>query len=301
MKQDDFKVLLARELAGSMEENAELEFIRIPKNNGIFMEAVVFREAESNLMPTVYLEKYRLQYENGVQIKEIAAKIREERRRAAVHKRISVSFFTNWQAAGEHVFPKLLNRKMNQELLEDVPHREFLDLAVVFYLQTEVSGLEQGTVLIHSSHLQVWGINEEILCRRALENALQHKKSTFCSMEEILMELLDKEDQKEDIPENNEPSSGLPMYVLTNQERHFGAASLLYPGVLERISERLSTDFYVLPSSIHECIIVPVSGNYTRAKLEEMVTEINQTYVQPQDILSDHVYTFSREEKILKL
>lgn len=161
----------------------------------------------------------------------------------------------------------MLNRELNRELLEDVPHREFLDLAVVFYFQGAVPGFTEGRVLIHDSHLKVWGIDEEMLYQRALHNALKNKKSIFCSMEEILMGIWEAEEKTDfSLEEHRSFSTGIPLYVLTNQEKYLGASTLLYPGVLEEIFRKLSRDFYVLPSSIHECIIVPVSGNYSRRK-----------------------------------
>lgn len=293
MKSEEFEILLVRELAGCMGEKVRMEFQQIPKNNGIYQEAMVFYSEGSNLMPTVYLEPFRQRYEGGAPIAEIANLIREEYNHACVRQNISVSHFTNWELAGNHIYPKLLNREMNRELLAEVPHRDFLDLSVVFYFQGEVPGFSEGRVLIHGSHLKVWGINEEMLYQRAMQNAPRNKKYIFNSMEEILMGFCEEETEGF--------SSGLPLYVLTNQEKYLGASVLLYPGVLENVFRKLSRDFYVLPSSIHECIIVPISGNYSRKKLQEMVQEINRAYVRPQDILSDQVYYFSGKEKVLKM
>lgn len=82
------------------------------------------------------------------------------------------------------------------------------------------------------------------------------------------------------------------MYILTNEEKYFGAAALLYPHVLSHISRLLHCNFYVLPSSIHECILVPDSGQFSKKELETMVREVNETQVEDEEVLSQNVYYY---------
>ena len=85
-----------------------------------------------------------------------------------------------------------------------------------------------------------------------------------------------------------------PMYVLTNQKKTFGAICIRYPGMLKELSEKFGGDFYILPSSVHECILVPADETVSRDILKEMVTDINQTQVEPQEILANQAYLYSR-------
>ena len=84
------------------------------------------------------------------------------------------------------------------------------------------------------------------------------------------------------------------MYVLSNKFRNYGAACIAYPNVLEMIGQILKKDYYILPSSVHEVIIVPYSEIYVCSKLDEMVREINSTQVEEEDVLSNHVYLYDR-------
>ena len=84
------------------------------------------------------------------------------------------------------------------------------------------------------------------------------------------------------------------MYVLSNKFRNYGAAGIAYPNVLEMIGQILKKDYYILPSSVHEVIIVPYSEIYVCSKLDEMVREINSTQVEEEDVLSNHVYLYDR-------
>ena len=113
-------------------------------------------------------------------------------------------------------------------------------------------------------------------------------------MEEI--EEGDLEDEFSDVMHEQEDEDGrIPMYVLSNKEKTMGAACILYDSILTLIGERLQDDFYILPSSIHECIVVPMNITTTKKELQEMVREINATQVIPEEVLSDEVYTYTRE------
>lgn len=89
------------------------------------------------------------------------------------------------------------------------------------------------------------------------------------------------------------------MYILTNQNKVNGAGVLARDGVLDKIGELLGSDFYVLPSSTHEVILVPDNGNMQTKELEDMVKEVNATQVPPEDLLSDKVQYYDRAAKTL--
>lgn len=91
----------------------------------------------------------------------------------------------------------------------------------------------------------------------------------------------------------------LPMYVLTNDRTLNGAAALFYPGVQEMVAEKMQGDYFVLPSSVHEVLIVPDDGNMDFKELREMVKEVNGTQVQPDEVLTGEVYSYDRQNKKL--
>jgi hypothetical protein len=89
------------------------------------------------------------------------------------------------------------------------------------------------------------------------------------------------------------------MYVLSNPVRSFGAACIVYPEVLDMAGQVLGEDYYVLPSSVHEVVLVPVSKSMEPGEMDAMVMEINQTQVAEEEILSDHAYLYQRDAKSL--
>ena len=69
---------------------------------------------------------------------------------------------------------------------------------------------------------------------------------------------------------------------------------MFYPHVLEMIGEILKEDFYILPSSIHEMIILPKSREIAKEELDAMIQDINHTQVDTEEVLSDHAYLYER-------
>ncbi len=94
----------------------------------------------------------------------------------------------------------------------------------------------------------------------------------------------------------------IPMKVLTNSKRSSGAVCILYPGVLEEVAaERMGGDFYIIPSSVHEVILLPDDGRLLEENLKEMIFEVNRTKVDPEEVLSDNLYYYDAERKETRL
>ena len=142
------------------------------------------------------------------------------------------------------------------------------------------------------------------LTKLAVENSARDVPPVLKSIEEVLHEIvrdnggsfcgLTESELKESSSEQE-----FPMYVLTNSRSHMGASALLALPFLDEFRERIGEDFWILPSSIHEVILVPVSKVEDRAKLCAMVREINETQVPPQEVLSDEVYSYGEFEDMM--
>ncbi|HIS07507.1 MAG TPA: hypothetical protein IAC99_07550, partial [Candidatus Choladocola avistercoris] len=163
----------------------------------------------------------------------------------------------------------------------------WLDLAVVFYLKIPEEIIRNATALIHNSHMKQWGIDLKELYHIAAEN-----------MAEIPVMLEPMEQLLEGYGLEGKTSG---MYVLGIREREYGAAVMLIPDVLRRCFRQIGEEFYVLPSSIHEVILLPVSYSGNPAELEALVKEVNETCVTPEDYLSGHVYRYFSDTGELKI
>jgi hypothetical protein len=168
-----------------------------------------------------------------------------------------------------------------------------MDLAVMYQCNIEHELFGRGCILIDHSHLQLWGIDEEMLHDAAIANTIQ-RPYELVSLTDMLHEMTGMNFTVEE-------QDDIHMYVLTNQEKYYGAVNILFDHVLSGVAEKLDDDFYVLPSSIHECMILPVKDAFDADQLGQMVKEINEEYVTEEEILGNSVYYYDRANHQLSL
>ena len=202
---------------------------------------------------------------------------------------------------------KLINRKLNEELFSDIPHRSFLDLEVVYYykVQSDKDGL--ASILIRNRFLEEWNVTEQELYEAAMNNTVQHNPYIVVSMQKMFRDMLFGDPKpKQEVDDSKmdelareaelmaELDSDDEMFVLTNKGKYFGAGCLLYKEVLKKIANKLNDDLIILPSSVHETILLRASmaGNISALKL--MVEEVNRSQVGREERLSDNVYKYDR-------
>jgi hypothetical protein len=139
----------------------------------------------------------------------------------------------------------------------------------------------------------MWGITADDLYVLADENTPKLLNYDLRSMTDVLKEMLDESDHS---GITDDPSQSLcSMYVLSNRHKLNGSSCMLYPGLLKRFADKLQSDLFILPSSVHEVIILPATDGHSHEELDEMVREVNRTQLSREDVLSDHAYVFSRE------
>ena len=269
------------------------------KNNSVTLTGITAFRPEGSNGTCIYLNGY---YEGYCNSRITLAKVTED-----VYDKlighcndldgVDMRVLWDWEAAKECIRAKLVNREMNSELLRRVPYREFLDLAVIYYVT--VDGLSEGVngaFTVSDKNMEVWRKDEKALYQTAVSNMRLDGKPVFEDMEEILRSMI--------------PVGGCPftskalkvrMYVLTNPQKIFGAAELLDENTLRGIGDKLGSDFAVLPSSVHESIIIPADVSAAYQELAEMVTDINRNVVSVEERLSDHVYLYGRKEGILRI
>ncbi len=268
---------------------------KVMKNNGLELTGLVIMKKQQMAAPTIYLDDFYEQYNLGREMKEIFEEIIEIYDENCHKFNMDFTFFMDYHQVKDRVMYKLLNYEQNRQLLEEVPYRRFLDLAVVFYVEINHDDLGYGSVLIHNNHLDVWNITEKELYEAARENTPKRLKYQFSSMEGIVDELFGTI-LHQDILES-EDTPGHDMYVLTNCNMLFGASCMMYEGLIRKISEKLDCNLYILPSSIHELIIIPQDG-FAESKKElcALVRYVNENQVEQVDRLSDCVYEYIREK-----
>ena len=298
MTYQEFKRYICEAMSARLGPDLKIVLQDVIKNNDIHLDGLTILTPNCNIAPTIYLNYYFSQYQKGKTLDEICQSIQCVYEKNRTDRNIDSSFFTDYDRVKSRVVFKLVNFNRNEKLLESIPHYIFFDLAIIFCCLLETSPAGSATILIHNHHLPFWNITKDNLYALALENTPRLLKYDFRNMTEILNEFLSIEEDNPFVEDNYCP---LGMYVLTNQYKLNGAACILYPKLLKRIADRLNCDLFILPSSIHEVLIVPAPGQSTYEELTQMVQEVNTTQLAPEEILSDHVYCFSRETESLSL
>lgn len=289
MNYEEFVGSVTGFLKESLPGGTQLKRIRVEKNNGVALEGLSVRKEGQRIAPTIYLDAYYRDYKRGRSLARILEQILESCEDEEEITDFDVDFFADYKKVRSILVYKLVNRRKNEELLRDLPHLNFLNLSIVFYCLLSNRELGQMTVLVRNAHRRLWGVEVSELYRDAAANSRRLLREVLIPMEELLEE-----------PEEAEEIH-TPLYVLTNENRSLGAACLLYEGVLKRCARRLGGDFYVLPSSVHEVILLPAVEELDEEELTKMVREINATQVKETEVLSDSIYLYLAEEERLVL
>ena len=282
------------ELTQKLEERTGIQVIsrKITKNNNVILDSVTMQEEDTKVAPTIYLDPFYEDFQQGKTMDEIMAEIirLDEENRNSDFEEV-VSDFLCFDKMKSRISYKLVNYEKNAEILQKIPHRRFLDLAVVYMVVDFDSKNGMATILINQFHADVWNVTEEVLYQLAKENTPRLLPYEIRNIQTILKEmaiLTDFSDEKLDGLANEY----VPMYVLTNVYKNMGAACILYDGVLEEIAKTIDGDFYILPSSVHETIILKDDGRSGAGYFRQMVKEVNSTQVSEEEILADSVYEY---------
>lgn len=275
-------------------KDCKISVVDIYKNNGVILKGFRITKEDSHISPTIYLEQYFNRYNQGEEIDTLAEDMVHCYQYAEKKSPMNVEQYTDFEKIKDRIVYKLINQEKNQELLKDTPYIAFLDLAVVFYYICENYIHSQATILIRDNHLLTWGKSKDEIFKIAVLNTPKILKVTIRGMQTVIHEMLSKEQFELEIGHGLEIAKEKDeMYVLTNQNGIFGAACILYSKVLESFSKKINCDFYILPSSVHEVILVPKNKEMGTDKLKQMVREVNETEVLEEEILSNNVYYYS--------
>ena len=194
----------------------------------------------------------------------------------------------DYREARERLVYRLIQTRRNERLLQQIPHVPYLDLSIVFELYWKQED-QHCSCLVYNSHLEQWGVTPEEVERQARENTPIRLPAVFDSLEQMLLPMMGGLRQ--------EPSG---LSVLSNREGFHGAAAILYPGELKRAADQLQNDLVVLPSSIHEVLLLPDDPGQDYGMLTRLVQEINRNEVEQEEWLSDHPYRYLRQEDRLE-
>jgi len=302
----EVKENMKRSLPEDMQE-ADVSLHTFRSNNGMEKTALAVLKPGRITAPNIYLDHFYNLYRDGADMDRIMEKIAEMRMENELDSDPDTAFITDFEQCRDKVMPCLVGVEGNDGMLEDRPHVTIEDLAVVFCIDLGDTKLGNASIPVQNHMLQLWGVDADELYSIAVRNLEAADMGVFCSLNKLMADMM-----KDSGGENPEMEELLPendfMYVLTNKANVRGAAMVLDHKIMERIVEKIGEPI-ILPSSIHEVIVLPDTQksdnekwkHLTKAALEEMVQEVNETQVSLEDRLSNSIYRYTLKNGIVRL
>lgn len=250
---------------------------------------LMFQGEQDIARPVLYLETFCGEKEED-SLEELARKIALWYADTLDQERMPCAFPIEYSSARNSLVVKLLGKKEAEKLPEQVVSQKYLDFVMVFDLLLAMQEETCVTCRIRREHLEKWNIDIKRLFFDAEAATRRKFPALFQTMEEVIASLVN--------------CAAIPVkeqiYVLTNERKYWGAATLLYKGCLEEIGNRLQEDYYVIPSSVHEVILLPVSRAPACDRINQMIQEVNETQLKEEEVLGDTAYYYDRVKKELR-
>jgi len=271
-------------------QDAKITLEKVTKGNDRTLTGLIIRKDDETVAPSIYLEHYEEQFGKGRPMDDIMKEIAQIKMENSLELPIDVRGLEDYETARPLLAVRLCDPEKNQEYLKDKPHTACGELAATYRIQIMEDSSGTASAVVTNDMLNLWGITPEQLHHDTV--AAENARNPVClyTMDDVMSEIM-LSVKPENLFEQTEPleSEMMPMYILTNHNKVNGAGVLARDGVLDKIGELLGSDFYVLPSSTHEVILVPDNGNMQTKELEDTVKEINATQVAPEDF-TDELY-----------
>lgn len=259
-------------------DNFEVVENEVIKNNGLKLLSIILKRPNVNIYPTIYLDYYYPRYINGESISSLAKDIIKLDEKTTFEGTLAEDFFCDFEKIKEHIYIKLINTTKNEELLKDTPSKGFLDLSEVVYVDVFDTFKINASITVKNEHIEKWGINKEELITTAYDNT-KNLNSSIRSIMDMFGE--SAEDEK--------------MFVMTCEEAMFGAACMTFDDRLDEFLKNRSLGVYIIPSSIHEVLLVPDDGKIEPGLINSMIETVNKETLSYDEVLSDHAYYYSVE------
>lgn len=301
-------------------QNARLK--RILKNNGCEYTSLIIDTEGEPVAPAIYLEDFYTSFLEERSVYEDDA-ITDDERFDAIARRILLGMedlarpgfsedLMDYENVRDRICLKLVSRSENEDLLKHTPYVAFHDLCILFFIHLEMSDKTFGSILLKEDQFLKWKLTPTALYPIALANTMRIFPAELCALQSILESLCKKDPDDEPKAHNRDTMkkicdlSGEPWeaperplvhqsMVLTNKNKYFGATAVLYPQLLNRIGDALQGSYYLIPSSIHEMLILPSSIGISSHEIDDMIREINQTEVSAEEVLGTHCYYFDHK------
>lgn len=273
--------------------DAEIKLNEVEKNNGLKLTGITIPEGNQRVVPTIYLDSLFQEYKNGKDADACVGDV-ADMRIAAQEKAeffdMGIPDILDYEKVKDKLQVRICDRVWNTDRLEDKAFTEHGDFAAYYAVNLEENGEGISSIPVTISLMKEWGVSVEQIREDAMVADVS-RGAMFMDMNEVIKSMIFDEGPAKNLLYEKLDLQTVenPMFCLTNESKQNGAGLLLQEDIRKRIGECLGSDYFVIPSSIHEVLILPDNGAFKVPELNAMVKEVNETQVDVQEQLSDKV------------
>ncbi len=274
---------LSRKLGGSYRVSIQ----QILKTNQKLDGLTILQEG-THISPTVYLDAFYTDLRNGIPLNDVVNSILQVYDSTKIYPgHFDVSAITDFGYVKSHLYVELINRHLNRELLQDIPHTLFLDdFAVTVRCLIGAQAEETASFLVHNGHLGIWQIGQAELIPLAIQNTREMLGLDIRGISDVIAELCTCDLEAGD--------AGTPMWVMTNRQKLSGASTALFDDALKEFAAEHGS-FYVIFSSLHEVLLLPTPDCSNINEITRINQQVNATQVQVGEVLGTKAYFYNKD------
>lgn len=279
------------ELKSSLEKRMmkEVRVFERKMNNSVVTHGFYVVDPDMSISSVLYFENWYKRFQGGYDMETIVndiIKIIEEDRVTTDNS--IVDKLTNFEIVKNNIIYCLVNYEKNKERLKGYIYERFLDLAKVYYVNMTLTDKSMGKVMIRKEMLRIWGVNENIVKQCGDENTPRlYPVQCMCL-------------QQNPLEDETDEGKSLKMILVTNITMREGARVMAYPDMMKKLAEKEQSDLFIIPSSVHEVLVVPYSEG-EEENLLSMIKDVNSSCIGREEVLSDSLYIYHRSNNMLSL
>ncbi len=303
MKENFIDYLIKHDSKEGGEKNTySIQIRQIIKNNGIKLDGLIIQRNEENISPNIYLNSYFESYQLGTPLSCIMEEIAKQYYTLKENHRIEIDNLFDFPTVQNRIIVRLVNYERNREMLKDCPYKRFLDMAITFRYMAGRDEYGLASSLITNEEFDLWEIGIDDLYQIALFNTMREFPWHMDSLATVILDCIKRNipqdmhgEMEEELSLLEDTSHGVNMYVLSNDSDLNGASCILYDAVIRNFARVQDSNVLILPSSIHEVMLVPESEETDVDFLQQLLLDANQSAVGLIDLLSDSIYYYRRD------
>ncbi|MBQ9199168.1 MAG: ImmA/IrrE family metallo-endopeptidase [Lachnospiraceae bacterium] len=278
---------------------SEIKVMDINKMQNVHEKAISILPPNSITGPILYMREYFNMLERGAYLPVVLDRIKAD----AVHHIENVPFslsqedLLDYEKVKSSLGIRVLNTKVNEEYLKDIPHTEIEDLSVIYTIRVAKDADGISSAVVKDNLFNEWGVDLSTLHEDAVKNMVKMEPAKLMPLRDLLVNMMGEEKYSETYVCQEDKN----LYWAGVESNIHGASLIAYPDFLENASKEIGDNLYVIPSSIHEILLVPERFFESYKDLEYMVRDVNEAVVSPMDFLSDKVYHYDKENHVFEL